>query len=77
MEPKSALTLRLTDDKHDRLRDPAKSRGTTVNRLLDEAATLLISEFDAEMRFRQRSAPGVGHIERGLALMDKAQGDQG
>ena len=44
----SALTLRLPDDRHDRLRALAKSRGTTVNRLLDEAATLLISEFDAE-----------------------------
>jgi predicted DNA-binding protein len=51
----SALTLRLPDDKHARLRALAKSRGTTVNRLLDEAATLLISEFDAETRFRLRA----------------------
>jgi hypothetical protein len=56
----SALTLRLPDDKHARLRALAKSRGTTVNRLLDEAATLLISEFDAETRFRLRAAQGAG-----------------
>ena len=70
----SALTLRLPDDKHARLRALAKSRGTTVNRLLDEAATLLISEFDAETRFRLRAARGAGQTERGLALLDKAQG---
>jgi predicted transcriptional regulator len=70
----SALTLRLPDDKHARLRALAKSRGTTVNRLMDEAATLLITEFDAETRFRLHAAQGAGHAERGLALLDKAQG---
>lgn len=70
----SALTLRLPDDKHARLRDLAKSRGTTVNRLMDEAATLLISEFDAETRFRLRAARGAKLTERGIALLDKAEG---
>lgn len=70
----SALTLRLPDDKHDRLRALAKSRGTTVNRLLDEAATLMISEFDAETRFRLRAARGAGQTDHALALLDKAQG---
>ncbi|MFM7532689.1 MAG: toxin-antitoxin system HicB family antitoxin [Rubrivivax sp.] len=70
----SALTLRLPDDKHDRLRALAKSRGPTVDRLMDEAATLLISEFDAETRFRLRAARGAGLVDRGLALLDKAQG---
>ncbi len=54
---------------------PAKSRGTTVNRLLDEAATPLFSKFDAETRFRLRAARGAGQAERGLALLDKAQGE--
>jgi hypothetical protein len=43
---------------------PAKSRGTTINRLLDGAATLLISEFDAETRFRLRAARGAGQAEQ-------------
>jgi hypothetical protein len=55
----------------------AKSRGTTVNRLLDEAATLLISEFGAETRFRLRAAIGAGQTGHGLALLDKAQGPEG
>jgi predicted transcriptional regulator len=68
----SALTLRLPEDKHERLRALALSRGTSVNRLLDEAATLLLAEFDAETRFQSRSRRGAGKTERGLALLDKA-----
>ncbi len=68
----SALTLRLPDDKHARLRALAQSRGTSVNRLLDEATTLLLTEFDAETRFRLRAGRGAGKAERGLGLLDKA-----
>ena len=70
----SALTLRLPDDKHARLRALAQSRGTSVNRLLDEVTTLLLAEFDAETRFHLRAGRGVGKTERGLALLDKAAG---
>ncbi|MDB5932265.1 MAG: BrnA antitoxin, partial [Polaromonas sp.] len=42
----SALTLRLPDDKHQRLRALAVSRGTTINRLMDEMTTLMLAEFD-------------------------------
>jgi predicted transcriptional regulator len=70
----SALTLRLPDDKHARLRALAQSRGTSVNRLLDEVTTLLLAEFDAETRFRLRAERGAGKAERGLGLLDKASG---
>lgn len=70
----SALTLRLPDDKHERLRALAQSRGTSVNRLLDEVTTLLLAEYDAETRFRLRAQRGVDKAERGLALLDKATG---
>lgn len=70
----SALNLRLPDDKHERLRALAQSRGTSVNRLLDEVTTLLLAEFDAETRFRLRTQRGAGKIERGLELLDKAAG---
>ena len=62
----SALTLRLPDDKHARLRALAQSRGTSVNRLLEEVTTLLLAEFDAETRFRLRAERGAGKAERGL-----------
>lgn len=70
----SALTLRLPDDKHQRLRALAQSRGTSVNRLIDEMTTLMLAEFDAETRFQLRAKRGAGQSERGLALLEKAAG---
>ena len=69
----SALTVRLPDDKHQRLKALARSRGTTLNRLIDEMTTLMLAEHDAETRFRLRSARGAGQEQRGLALLTKAQ----
>lgn len=70
----SALTVRLPDDKYRRLKAMALTRGTSVNRLIDEMATLMLAEFDAETRFRLRAERGAGKTERGLELLDKAGG---
>ena len=51
----TALTVRLPDEKHRRLKALAKSRGTPLNRLIDEMTTLILAEFDAETRFQVRS----------------------
>lgn len=68
----SALTLRLQDEKYQRLKEMAHQRGQSVNRLLDEVTTLLLAEFDAETRFQLRAKQGAGKKERGLALLAKA-----
>ena len=70
----TALTVRLPDEKHMRLKALAKSRGTPLNRLIDEMTTLMLAEFDAETRFRTRAATGAGKVDRGLALLKKATG---
>ena len=70
----TALTVRLPDEKHRRLKALAKSRGTPLNRLIDEMTTLMLTEFDAETRFRLRAKRGSGKAERGLALLEKAAG---
>jgi hypothetical protein len=70
----AALTLRIPDDKHQRLRALAQTRGTTINRMLDEMTTLMLAEFDAETRFQLRAARGSGKAARGLELLDKAAG---
>ena len=67
----SALTLRLPDDKHARLKALARRRGTSVNRLMEEMATVMIAEADAEARFETRAARGRGKAPRGLALLRK------
>ena len=72
----SALTVRLPDDKHERLKALARSRGTTLNRLIDEMATQMLAEHDAETRFRLRAARGSGQEQRGLDLLARAAGDQ-
>ncbi len=68
----AALTVRLPDDKHRRLKALAASRGTPLNRLIDEMTTVMLAEFDAEPRFRLRASQGAGREAEGLALLDKA-----
>jgi predicted DNA-binding ribbon-helix-helix protein len=71
----SALTVRLPDDKYERLKEISRRRGMSVNRLLDEMATLLIAEFDAEARFVLRTERGRDQAARGLALLARARGE--
>ena len=65
----STLTIRIPEDKHDRLRTLAKARGISINRLIDDLATSALTQYDAETRFRALAARGS--IKRGLALLDK------
>jgi hypothetical protein len=55
----TALTVRLPDEKHRRLKALAKSRGTPLNRLIDDMTTVILAEFDAETRFRLRALRGA------------------
>lgn len=66
----SVLTLRIPDEKHERLRRLAESRGMSMNRLVDEWATVALTQFDAETRFRSLAARG--NATRGLNLLDHA-----
>ena len=66
----TTVTLRIPDEKHARLRLLAESRGISVNKLRDEAATVMLAEFDAETRFKTRAARGSA--SDGLSLLDKA-----
>lgn len=68
----TALTVRLPDEKHRRLKALAKHRGTPLNRLIDEVTTLMLAEYDAEMRFRLRAEQGAGKTDLGLSLLAKA-----
>jgi predicted transcriptional regulator len=65
----STLTIRLPDDKHQRLRELARHRCMSINKLMEELATISITEFDAETRFRTLAARGSA--KKGLALLDK------
>ena len=74
----TALTIRLADDKYRRLKELAHQRGTSVNRLIDDMATVILAEQDAETRFMIRVARGKGREARGLSLLEKAMaGEKG
>jgi hypothetical protein len=64
----------MPPEKRERLKQFAKSRNVSVNKLIDEMATLAIIEHDAETRFRIRAERGRGSAERGLRLLRKAAG---
>ncbi len=48
----STLTVRLPDDRHERLKELARQRGVSVNKLVEELSTIAIAQHDAETRFR-------------------------
>ncbi|MGB0671091.1 MAG: toxin-antitoxin system HicB family antitoxin [Rhodospirillales bacterium] len=49
------MTIRLQDEKHDRLRALATHRGVSLNKLFEEFSTIALTEFDAEARFLARA----------------------
>ncbi|MFN0104331.1 MAG: toxin-antitoxin system HicB family antitoxin [Bryobacteraceae bacterium] len=65
----STLTLRIDEEKHARLRRLAALHGVSMNRLMDELATIALSQHDAETRFRARTAKGS--TSKGLKALAK------
>jgi hypothetical protein len=65
----STLTIRIPEGKHERLRRLAKAKGISINRLIDELATVALAEYDTETRFRAMATRGSKRA--GLALLDK------
>ena len=65
----ATMTIRMPDSKHERLRLLAERYGVSLNKLVDEWASMALAQFDAETRFRARAAKG--DRKRGLSLLDK------
>ena len=65
----ATLTIRIPNDKHSRLKQLAKYRHISVNKLIDELSTQAIAEFDSETRFRALAARG--DVNEGLTILDK------
>ncbi|ACB01030.1 MULTISPECIES: toxin-antitoxin system HicB family antitoxin [Cyanophyceae] len=65
----ATLTIRLPDDKHSRLKELAKARGISLNKLMEEFSNIALAEFDAYTRFKVLAA--MGNQAQGLALLDK------
>ena len=54
----STLTIRLPDDKHERLKALAENRKISVNKLVDELVTIALANHDARTRFEVRASAG-------------------
>ena len=63
------LTIRLPDDRHLRLKELAKHRKISVNKLMEELSTIALAEFDSETRFKAMAAKGSR--EEGLKILSK------
>jgi putative PIN family toxin of toxin-antitoxin system len=65
----ATMTIRLPDDKHERLKHLAEQRGLSLNKLIEEWSTVALTEFDAETRFRLLAAKG--DPKKALRVLDK------
>lgn len=65
----ATLTIRISDNKHNRLKALAKHRHISINKLIDELSTQALAEFDSEVRFRALASKGNREI--GIELLDK------
>jgi hypothetical protein len=65
----STLTLRIPDTKYERLKNYAKSKNISLNKLFDEFATIALTQYDTKTRIEL--AASKGDKKRGLELLDK------
>ena len=65
----ATLTIRLPDEKHNRLKELAQAKGISVNKLIEELSTLALAEFDGYTRFKAMAA--TGNSEQGLKILTK------
>ncbi len=70
-----SLHLRIPDEKHQRLKELAKSKNMSVNKLLEELATIALTEYDIETRFKIRA--NRGSTEKALEVLEKLKQDFG
>ena len=52
------FTVRMPDDRYRRLKQLAETRGTSLNRLFEEMATLMLAEQDVRTRLAIRQERG-------------------
>ncbi len=65
----TTLTIRLPDDTAQRLKVLARSRGLSVNKLVEELSTRALATWDAENHFKATAASG--DVGQALAILDR------
>lgn len=65
----STLTIRLPDNTADRLKSLARSRGLSMNKLVEELSAQALAAWDTENRFRAFAA--TGDVAQALSILDR------
>lgn len=65
----STLTIRLPDDTAARLKTLARSRGLSMNKLVEELSAQALAAWDTENHFRAMAARG--NVAQALAVLDR------
>lgn len=65
----STLTIRLPDDTAQRLKALAKSRGLSMNKLVEQLSAHALAAWDMENHFRALAA--TGNVSRALEILDR------
>lgn len=65
----STLTIRLPNDKHERLKALAEPRNISVNKLIDELAMIALANHDARLRFEVRARRGSAR--KAFTILDR------
>ncbi len=64
-----SLTIRLPDDTAALLKDLARSRGQSMNKLIEELSAQALAAWDTENHFRAVAA--TGDVRAALAVLDR------
>ena len=64
----TTLTIRIPEDKHERLKALARARKMSLNKLIDELATVALANHDALVRFQALAREG--DAGRALELLE-------
>ncbi len=65
----STLTIRLPDETAERLKELARSRGLSTNKLIEQLSAHALAAWDTENHFRALAA--TGSVEQALAILDR------
>ena len=71
----STLTIRLPDDTAARLKSLARSRGLSINKLVEELSAQALAAWDTENHFRAVAA--TGDARQALAILDRLDAEDG
>lgn len=71
----ATLTIRLPDDKHERLRLLARRRRVSMNKLMEGLSTVALVQSGTETRFHARAARGS--VKKALRLLEKLDRSSG